>query len=116
MQRRATAAQISHRRHGEYRLETLKFQVPEERIIQVKPGDELPGRGAAVKVLVNYDDIARRTGVPVDQPRTCGEAAVSHLFETDAGNILFRATLSTTMATRRSATWAPTFILDPGHE
>jgi L-ascorbate 6-phosphate lactonase len=89
VQRRATAAQISHMRHGEYRLETRKFQVPEERIIQVKPGDELPVRGAAVKVLVNYDDIARRTGVPVDQPRTCGEAAVSHLFEIDAGNILF---------------------------
>ena len=40
-------------------------------------------------MLVNYDDIARRTGVPVDQPRTYGEAAVSYLFETDAGSILF---------------------------
>ena len=53
-------------------LKTRKFQVPEERIIQVKPGDELPIRGATVKVLVNYDDIARRTGVPVDQPRSYG--------------------------------------------
>ena len=70
-------------------LKTRHFQVPDARIIQVKPGDELPVRGATVKVLTNYDDIARRTGVPVDQPRTYGEAAVSYLFETDGGNILF---------------------------
>ena len=49
----------------------------------------MPVRGAAVKALANYDDVARRTGVPADQPRTYGEAAVSYLFETDAGNILF---------------------------
>jgi L-ascorbate 6-phosphate lactonase len=70
-------------------LKTRRFQVPEARIRQVQPGDELPVRGATVKVLPNYDDIARRTGVPVDQPRTYGEAAVSYLFETDGGNILF---------------------------
>jgi L-ascorbate 6-phosphate lactonase len=68
---------------------TRRFQVPEARLVQVKPGDELPLRGATVKVLINYDEIARRTRVPVGQPRSYGESAVSYLFETDGGNILF---------------------------
>jgi len=68
---------------------TRRFQVPDDRLIEVKPGDEIEMPGATVKVLVNYDEIARRTGVPIGQPRSYGEAAVSFLFETEGGTILF---------------------------
>jgi L-ascorbate 6-phosphate lactonase len=68
---------------------TRRFGVPEDRITQVQPGDVLEMPGATVRCLINYDEIARRTGVPVGQPRSYGEAAISYLFETDGGNVLF---------------------------
>ena len=84
---------------------TRRFQVPEERLVPVKPGDDLPVRGATVKVLINYDEIARRTGVPLGRPRTYGESAVSYLFETDGGNILFLGDSVAGLPSTGASTW-----------
>lgn len=65
------------------------FGVPEDRLIQVQPGDELEVPGGRVKMLMNYDEIARNTGVPLGHPMSFQEVAVSFLFETEGGNVLF---------------------------
>ena len=68
------------------------FQVPEERVHLVKPGSSLTFGGTTVECLMNYDIMAAMTGV--DEPRQVRpyeEVAVSYLFKTDGGNILFLA-------------------------
>jgi len=61
--------------------------VPEERIVKVKPGDTLKFGNVRVKVLMNYDKLARMTGG--DRIYSFEEVAVSYLFQTSGGNILF---------------------------
>ena len=38
---------------------------------------------------VNYDEIARNTGVPLGQPMPFSDVAVSYLFQTDGGTVAF---------------------------
>jgi len=67
-----------------------EFEVPQDRIVLAQVGDTIELPGARVRVLPNYDDTAIRTGgagemLPYD------DCALSYLFETSAGNILFTA-------------------------
>ena len=64
-----------------------EWGVPEERIIEVKPGDTFKCKDVTVKVERNYDSMACMTGdyKPGD-PYDYDANAVSFLFETDAGN------------------------------
>jgi len=67
-----------------------EFQVPEHRIRLVSPGDSLKFGNTDVVSLVNYDIMAARTGAESpSKVRPYGEVAVSYLFKTDGGNILF---------------------------
>ena len=68
---------------------TRKFGVPESRMRGVKVGEVFDVPGARVHVLINYDEIARRTGVETGTVLPYGVGSVSYLFETDGGNILF---------------------------
>lgn len=64
--------------------------VPEDRIREVKPGDTLKIKDVEIDILVNYDKIATMTGTDKPgKPRPFGEVAVSFLFKTQGGNILF---------------------------
>lgn len=65
-----------------------KWGVSQERIIQVKPGDTLDFEDTKISALVNYDIIASITG---GERRPFEEVAVSFLFQTPGGNILFVA-------------------------
>jgi len=67
-----------------------KWGVSPERITQVKPGDTVQFADTRVLTLVNYDRIAAITGVksPADA-RPFAEVAVSYLFQTSGGSILF---------------------------
>lgn len=69
-----------------------KWGVPDERIIEVKPGDTVDFEDTKVLALVNYDRIASITGVEnPETSRSFEEVAVSYLFQTPGGNILFLA-------------------------
>jgi len=67
--------------------------VPEKRIIEVKPGDRIKMKHTEVVVEDNYDMNALKTtvGLPKDAAVkfTMGDAAVSYIFNTKAGNIAF---------------------------
>jgi len=66
------------------------FRVPKERIRLVKPGDSVQFGATKVQCLMNYDIMAAMTGV--DDPhgiRPYEEVAVSYLFQTDGGSVLF---------------------------
>ena len=69
--------------------ERLKeFHVPAEKLHVARVGESIEVLGAKVHFLINYDETAVRTGdnsarLPYE------EAAVSFLFETSGGNILF---------------------------
>ncbi|MGI6097327.1 MAG: MBL fold metallo-hydrolase [Dethiobacteria bacterium] len=65
------------------------FEVPEERLVVAKVGESVKVPGAEVEFLINYDDTAIRTGTPGDEPWAYEDAAVSFLFKTSGGNILF---------------------------
>ena len=66
------------------------FDVPEERIDTVRPGDTMNANEVEVDITHNFDVIATYTGAP--EPgvrRPFGEVAVGYLFKTEGGNILF---------------------------
>lgn len=64
------------------------FDVPESRIITARVGESIHVPGAEVEFLMNYDETVVRTG---DQttPEPYEKMAVSFLFKTSAGNIMF---------------------------
>ncbi|MGA3220982.1 MAG: MBL fold metallo-hydrolase [Acidimicrobiales bacterium] len=69
-----------------------KFRVPKGRVQLVAPGSSLTFGTTKVECLMNYDSMAAITGV--DSPherRRFEEVAVSYLFKTDGGSILFLA-------------------------
>ncbi|HHU52541.1 MAG TPA: ascorbate 6-phosphate lactonase [Clostridiaceae bacterium] len=66
------------------------FKVPEERIHVARVGESVRVPGAEVDFLVCYDDTAIRTTAG-DELLPYEEAAVSLLFKTSGGNILFLA-------------------------
>jgi len=67
--------------------------VPEDRIIEVKPGDKLIFKSMEVVVEENFDMNAVKTtvGLPkgMGSAFTMADAAVSFIFNTDAGNFAF---------------------------
>jgi len=66
--------------------------VSDNRITQVKPGDNINFGDTRVSVLFNYDRIASITGVEKpENARSFEEIAASFLFHTPGGNILFLA-------------------------
>lgn len=72
-----------------------EFEVPEDRIRLVRPGDSVVFGNTEVMALINYDVIASMTGSGgPGQPRPYEDVAVSYLFKTDGGNILFMADTS----------------------
>lgn len=64
-----------------------EFEVPEDRIVLAKVGESVKVPGAEVDFLINYDDCAIKTGE--GDALSYEDAAVSFLFRTSAGNILF---------------------------
>jgi len=74
---------------SEKAVDKLKgFGVPDDRINLAKVGDSVKVKGAEVDFLVCYDDTAIRT-TDNDELLPYEVAAVSFLFKTSAGNILF---------------------------
>lgn len=69
------------------KLKTL--DVPEDRLVVANVGEFVKIPGAEVEFLINYDDTAIRTGVSGNQVWPYEQAAVSFLFKTSGGNILF---------------------------
>lgn len=65
-----------------------RFQVPEERLTVCKVGESVKVPGAEVEFLINYDETVIRTGSS-DNVYSYKDAAVSFLFKTSGGNILF---------------------------
>jgi L-ascorbate 6-phosphate lactonase len=66
------------------------YRVPDERIRRVKPGDRLVLGTTEVECLVNYDTVATMTGAgKPGKPMELEDVAVSFLFKTDGGSILF---------------------------
>jgi L-ascorbate 6-phosphate lactonase len=67
--------------------------VPEDRIIEVKPGDIVQMKNTQVAVEYNYDTNALTTtvGLPEQEAQkfTMADAAVSYVFKTGAGNLAF---------------------------
>ena len=64
------------------------FDVPDNRLTVAKVGESVKVKGATVEFLICYDDTAIRTGAG-SEPMPYEEAAVSFLFKTSGGNILF---------------------------
>lgn len=64
------------------------FQVPEERIITAVIGESVKMPGAEVEFLMNYDETVVKTGDSA-VPLPYEECAVSFLFKTSAGTVLF---------------------------
>ena len=64
------------------------FDVPDDRIVTCRVGESVKIPGAEVQFLMNYDETVVRTG---DQttPEPYEKMAVSFLFKTSAGNIMF---------------------------
>lgn len=68
------------------------FDVPDERITTVVPGETITVGHTEVQILLNYDGMAAATGAKSpDALQDVRDVAVSFLFKTDAGNILFLA-------------------------
>ncbi len=69
-----------------------KFNVPENRIIEVVPGDTIKVGNTEVQILLNYDTMAAMTGAQTPEDlQKIQDVAVSFLFKTDGGNMLFLA-------------------------
>ena len=69
-----------------------KFQVPENRISMVKPGDSIKYGKTEIQMLINYDTMAAMTGAKkAGENQKLEDVAVSFLFKTEGGNILFLA-------------------------
>ncbi len=70
-----------------------EWEVPDDRIVEVKPGDIVPFENTKVKVEKNYDINAFRTsyGLPegADFKPTMDDVAVTYIFENESGNIAF---------------------------
>ena len=64
------------------------FEVPDERIRMTRVGDSIDIKGGTVDVLICFDDTAIRT-TSDPEPMPYEIAAVSFLFKTSGGNILF---------------------------
>jgi L-ascorbate 6-phosphate lactonase len=68
------------------------FDVPEDRITEVVPGDTVKIGNTEVQALLNYDTMAAMTGAESpDKLQDIRNVAVSFLFKTDGGNILLLA-------------------------
>lgn len=68
--------------------------VPDDRIVEVKPGDTLPFKNVEVAVEKNFDMNALKTkvGLPEDSkvaPPSMADVAVTFIFKSAAGNIAF---------------------------
>lgn len=69
-----------------------RFEVPEERITEVVPGDLIKVGNTEIQILLNYDNMAAMTGATSpDNLQKFEDVAVSFLFKTDGGNILLLA-------------------------
>lgn len=67
-----------------------KWGVPEERIIQVRPGDSFKVKDVTVKVEKNYDSMACRTGdFDPSKPLDYDSCAVSFIFDNGAHSVIF---------------------------
>jgi L-ascorbate 6-phosphate lactonase len=65
-----------------------KWDVPDNRIVVANVGESIKVPGAEVEFLINYDETVVRTG-STDEVMPYEEMAVSFLFKTSAGNIMF---------------------------
>lgn len=68
------------------------WEVPEDRLTEVVPGDSIKIGDTEIQVLLNYDSMAAATGAESpDHLQDIRNVAVSFLFKTDGGNILILA-------------------------
>lgn len=65
-----------------------RFEVPENRIVMARVGESVKVPGAEVEFLINYDETVIRTGSS-DEVAAYEDMAVSFLFKTSGGNIMF---------------------------
>ncbi|MCR4431143.1 MAG: MBL fold metallo-hydrolase [Tepidanaerobacteraceae bacterium] len=65
-----------------------RWEVPENRLVVARVGESVKIPGAEVEFLINYDETVVRTGSS-DEVAPYEQMAVSYLFKTSGGNILF---------------------------
>jgi len=69
-----------------------KWDVPEKRIIQVKPGDKIQVKETVVSIEKNYDDMVARTTTGLgssSEKADYDDVAVTFIFHSAGGNVAF---------------------------